>query len=89
MAKKTFNFSQTPAAREINGAMEEANRTSTAPVPSFRRRVRTDKDWTLTQCRLPNDLHARMSDFCHDERISINEFLIVAVRQLLDTTRRP
>lgn len=86
MAKNTkFNFGGSPAAKEISGAMQTvAEQPDNSPKPTFPRKVKEKKeDWTLTQCRLPNELHGRMRDYCYHEDISINEFIIVAVREML------
>lgn len=83
MAKGKFNFSESPSAQEINGAMQTVAGQPQSALSFTRKNKEKKEDWTLTQCRLPNELHARMKNFCYREEISINEFITVAVREML------
>lgn len=87
---KKFNFGSTPAASEIDEEMTSVNqrqeeKANNQPLGKKRSSRTKTEDWTLVQCRLPNDLNRRMSIYNLNNELSKNDFIVHAVRSLLDT----
>lgn len=95
-----FNFNKSKAAQEISEEMSSVGNAPINPGGSYqikateetaehefgkRRTPRTKTDdWTLVQCRLPKDLCKRMNQYNVDHDCTKNDFIIEAVRLLLE-----